>query len=385
VGSWTGSEKDAFQLVLTDFEKRTGQSVNYIETRDLRGVIEQRLHDGDQIDLAGVTGPRHLAELARANAIWPLAAAVDLGAYKAQVAPTFVELGSVDERPYGAFIKSSVKGLIWYNTRVYQRGIPGSWAELQRLGDAAAKVPTLTWCVGLASGESSGWPATDWIENILIRQSGPDVYDRWVAGIQPWSSSEVTRAFQTFGQIVADDAVYGGSEGAIATPFSKAGEPLFTDPPGCLFLQQGSFMVPFLAGSTRLAGTDFDFYAFPPIEPAFAGAIVGAGDLLALFSDNPTARQLLQFLISAEGQSRWVATGGGVLSINSSVTEYPSAVDARAAALLIGARQFRFDGSDQMPSTMSNAFLQATIDFTRDQRSLPDILSRLDEVRGSAY
>jgi alpha-glucoside transport system substrate-binding protein len=205
-----------------------------------------------------------------------------------------------------------------------------------------------------------------------------------VNGQQPWSSAEITRAFQTFGQIVADDAVFGGASGAISTDFKKAGDPLFADPPGCLLMAQGSFMIPFLSGSTRTVGADFDFFPTPQLNPAFDGAVVGGGDLVGLFSQKPAAQNLIAFLVSAEGQARWVASGGA-LSINSRVLTYPTDVAKRAASMLVSARQFRFDGSDQMPTAMNDAFLKAILDFTSDQRRLPDLLAELDAVRESAY
>jgi alpha-glucoside transport system substrate-binding protein len=385
VGSWTGSERVAFQAVLDAFTAKTGEAVEYVETRDLDGVIRQRLADGEPVDVGGVNGPQHLIELARSGLLKPLSSAIDVNAYKSQVAPTFVEMGSVDGRLYGAFIKSSVKGLIWYNPRDYQRGTPITWDDAVRLSAFSSTADTRPWCVGLASGASSGWPGTDWIETILIHQSGADVYDSWVSGQLAWSSTQVRRAFEIFGQVVADDAVFGGSQHAIDTEFTAAGAPLFTQPPGCLFLNQGSFMVPFLAGTTRMAGTDFDFFPFPEMAAAYDGSIVGGGDLVGLFSDNPGARDLIAYLVSAEGQSTWVATGGGVLSVNSGVSNYPTDVERRAAGLLISATAFRFDGSDEMPTAMSLAFMKAVLDFTRDQRNLPQILASLDDVRLTAY
>jgi alpha-glucoside transport system substrate-binding protein len=384
VGSWSGEELVAFRSVLDLFEHRTGHKVTYVETRDLRGTIESRLRDGAALDVAGVTGPAHLAELAGTGVLRPLSAAIDVGAYKSDVAPTFIELGSIDGRLVGAFIKSTAKGLVWYDPGVFRLGVPTDWQDLQRMAVAAAGPRTHPWCVGLSSRESSGWPGTDWVENIVIRQSGADVYDRWVSGHLPWTSREVRRAFELFGQVVAEDAVHGGSSGATTTDFSRAGAPLFTRPPGCLFMQQGSFMLPFLATDGRIPGRDVDFFPFPALDPDHEGVLVGAGDIVALLSDEHGARELIAFLVSAEGQAAWVATGAA-LSINAHVTDYPNDVARRAAGLLVAADQFRFDASDEMPARMSDAFTSGVLEFVADQRRLPDILEGLDAVRRDAY
>jgi alpha-glucoside transport system substrate-binding protein len=384
IGSWTGDELAALRSVLDLFTERTGHVVEVDETRDLRGVIGARLQAGDPPDLAGVSGPAHLSELAHAGALRPLSSAIDVGAYKAGVAPTFIELGSVDGRLVGAFIKSTAKGLVWYDPRVFRLGIPTTWDDLQRMATAAATPPTRPWCVGLASGEASGWPGTDWIEAILIRQAGSNIYDRWVDGQLAWASREVRLAFERYGQVVAEDAVHGGRMHAIETDFSVAGEPLFSRPPGCLFLLQGSFMLPFLAGPERVPGEDLDFFPLPDIDPAHGGSVVGAGDLVVLLTDRPAARDLMAFLVSAEGRAAWVATGAA-LSVNARVTDYPNEVAARAAEVLVSADRFRFDASDEMPTAMSEAFSAAVVEFTADQRRLGAILDGLDAVRRDAY
>jgi alpha-glucoside transport system substrate-binding protein len=310
--------------------------------------------------------------------------AIDLGAYKSAVAPTFIDLGTVDGRLVGAFIKTTAKGLIWYDPSVFQGAAPGTWDELQRAAQATATGGTRPWCVGLASGESSGWPGTDWIENLVIRQSGPDVYDRWVAGDVAWTSREIRRAFEAYGQVVEDKVVFGGRDGAMAADFTTVGDALFTSPPGCVFLQQGSFIVPFLAHSNRAPGVDFDFFPFPEVNPAFDGSVVGAGDLIVLMTDKPAARGLMAFLLSDEAQTAWAETGAA-LSVDSRVAAYPSEIATRMARVLTSAEEFRFDGSDAMPAAMQSAFLRAILDFTADQRRLPDILARLDAVQAQAY
>jgi alpha-glucoside transport system substrate-binding protein len=384
VVSWTGQELTAFRSVISTFTARTGSEVEYIETRDLEGTIRRQLAAGQRVDLAGLTGPAHMAELARSGALRDLRDAIDLGAYKAHVAPTFVELGTVDGRLVGAFIKSTGKGLIWFNPKVYRLGVPPTWSDLQRVSVQAARNDTRPWCMGFESRESSGWPGTDWIEEIVLRQSGPQVYDSWVGGRLAWTSREVRRAFEFFGQVVADGAVAGGVNAALNTNFADAGEPLFTTPPGCLFLNQGSFMPLFLASHGHTAGTDFDFFPFPEIDPAFAGGVVGAGDLFGLLSNRPIARQLIAFLVSSEGQGLLVSAGGG-LSVNAHVRTYPNVIAARAASMLSSADHFRFDGSDLMPPAMSAAFLQAVLDFTARPGDMDTILQHLDTIRQTAY
>jgi alpha-glucoside transport system substrate-binding protein len=384
VVSWTGRELGAFQAAVATFTDRTGIQVEYLATRDLEGTIDRERAAGQRIDLAGLSGPAHMAKLARAGVLLDVGDAIDVVAYKTSVAPTFVDLATVDGRLVGVFIKSTAKGLIWFNPRVYNLGTPLTWADLQRLAAQGARGSTRPWCQGLESNESSGWPGTDWVEQILLRSSGPRVYDDWVAGRLPWTSSPVREAFTMFGQVDADGAVAGGVVGALTTNFAAAGEPLFASTPGCLFFNQASFMPLEFADRGHKPRVDFDFFPFPEINPADDGSVEGGGDLFGLLSTRSAARQLLAFLVSTEGQQLLVSNGFG-LSVNASVTSYPDDIAAREAALLTRADHFRFDASDTMPTAMAAAFNQAMLDFTAHPDQLDEILLRLDRVRVASY
>jgi alpha-glucoside transport system substrate-binding protein len=382
LGSWSGGELAAFEAVVEPFTERTGVTVAYVTTRDLRGQLAEQLASGEPPDIAGLEGPAHLRELSAAGTLRDLGGILDLGRYRADVAPTFIDLGTVDGRLTGVFVRSSIKGLLWFSPRVFRLGIPRSWEELGRMALQAAPRAEAQWCVGLASEEASGWPGTDLVEQFLLRTSGRDAYDAWVAGSLPWTSREVRRAFELYGQVVAEGAVHGGPETALATDFRQAGAPLFSDPPGCLFLHQGSFMPAFFAADGHQPGTDFDFFPFPGIEPDARsdGVVIGGGDLFGVLTDDPAAAALMRYLVSDEAQSLWVAQGGG-LSVKTSVTGYPDTVTRRAAQLLTAADVFRFDASDQMAGALNAAFWQAILDVTADPHRLDDALAGLESLR----
>jgi alpha-glucoside transport system substrate-binding protein len=385
LGSWElpGPEYDAFRAVVAPFEKRTGYEVKYSPTRDLQRVLETGLRSGTVPDVAGLPGPGYLTDFARAGALVDLTKVIDVGQYKRETAPAFVDLGTVDGKLAGVFIKATVKSLIWYNPEVWKYGQPATWSELFNTAMHAADT-TRPWCVGLGSAASSGWPGTDWIEDFVLRQSGPDIYDGWVAGKVRWSSPQIRKAFLAYGSVVADGAVAGGQNEAIQTHFSKAGDGLFGSPPRCLLMHQGSFITSYLDDAVKRLGGSYDFMPFPPIDGRYEDALIGAGDLFALFQDSPGGRELIRYLVSGEAQSIWVKSGGA-LSGNMTVTGYPTSVARREAQLLATASVFRFDASDTMPDVMNTAFWQAVLNFTAKQTDLDDILANLDAVQATAY
>jgi alpha-glucoside transport system substrate-binding protein len=384
VGSWSGTEEASFRAMVEPFEQRTGIEVRYGGTRDLNGLLWKGVAQKNLPDVAGLPGPGQMREFAEIGALKDLTGVIDVPQYKAETVPTFVEFGTVDGKLVGVFIKATLKGMVWFNPRAYTQPIPKDWEELIRRGDQAARGDTKLWCVGLESRESSGWPGTDWIEDIVLRQSGPDVYDDWVEGKLPWSAPEIRAAFELYGDVVAPDNVFGGPVGAVGMAFEDAGNPMFEEPPGCIFHHQASFMTEFFRSSGGGREGEYEFFAFPQIDPRYADAVTGAGDLFGMFNDTPQARALMKYLVSAEAQSIWVQRGGA-LSGNVKVTEYPDPISRRAARVLHEASKFRFDASDMMPEAMNDAFWKAVLEYTRYPARLADILAGLDAVRLEAY
>jgi len=380
VGSWSGAEEASFLAMVQPFEQQTGVSVQYTGTRDLNGLLWQGVAQKNPPDVAGLPGPGQMAEFAQFGALQDLSGVIDVSQYKNDTVPTFIDLGTVDGKLVGVFIKATLKGLIWYNPTVYTVGAPSSWAALQTDAQLARRESN-TWCVALGSDATSGWPGTDWIEDFLLRQSGPDVYDDWVNGKLPWTSPEVKQAFQNYGNIIADSA--GGASSVIATDFQDGGNGLFSDPPMCLFHHQATFMTEFFKSQAGARDGEYDFFPFPALDPRFGNDVTGAGDLFGMFRNTPQSRALISYLLTPEAQSIWVARGGA-LSVNVNVTNYPDDISKRAAQILTSADRFRFDGSDLMPEQLNEAFLRGVIEYTRNPGGLDQILQQLDATSQSS-
>jgi alpha-glucoside transport system substrate-binding protein len=378
VGSWSGAEEQAFLAMVRPFEQDTGITVNYQGTRDLNGLLWEGVAKGKPPDVAGLPGPGQMAEFARHGSLKDLAATIDVSGYKADTVPTFVDLGTVDGKLVGVFIKATLKGLIWYNPNVYTLDDPATWDDLIRSANLARRDDAKTWCLSLGSDATTGWPGTDWIEDIVLRQSGPGVYDDWVAGRIPWTSPEIKSAFEWFGTVVAD--AYGGEAGFIGTDFRDGGNGLFSDPAQCIFHHQATFMTSFFETEAAARKDEYDFFPFPTLDARYANSVTGGGDLFGMFNDTPQSRALMEYLLTPEAQAIWVGRGGA-LSVNSKVTNYPDDISSRAAALLTNAERFRFDASDLMPEQMNTAFLSAVVDYVRDPSQLDPILQSLDEVQ----
>ena len=240
-----------------------------------------------------------------------------------------------------------------------------------------------TWCVGIESGAASGWPATDWIEDIVLRTAGPETYTSWYQGKVKWTDPAIKNAFQIYVNDVVGK-MYGGTQTAVATNFGNGGDPLFSSPPGCVFHHQASFITGFSQFKEHKAGTDYNFFPFPDIDSKYAGAVEGAGDLFGMFHDTAAAKSLMRYLGTAEAQDIWVKKGGA-LSANKNATSYPDDISKRSAQVLADAKIFVFDASDGMPSAMNDAFWKGMVALTGGSKTVDQVLADLDTVPKDAY
>jgi len=389
---WGGEELDNFMAMIEPFEEQTGITVEYEGTRDLNAVLTTRIEGGNPPDLAGLPGPGQLLELARAGELVALNDVLDMDAMREQYDEGFLQLATVDDNLYGIFIKSAVKSLVWYNPKAFEAAgyqIPGTWDELMALSDHIIEDGTTPWCVGLESGAASGWPGTDWIEDIMLRTASTETYDQWVNHEIPWTDPAIKNAWETWGQIVADpEMVFGGAQGVLSTNFGESPFPMFTDPPNCYLHRQASFITSFIQEQfpDLVSGEDFNFFQFPPIDPEQGNPLLVAGDLFGMFNDTPQARALMNYLVTAEAQSIW-AERGGFLSANKTVDPmvYPAPLTQQIAEMLTQATAVRFDASDLMPEAVNNSFWSGILDFVSDPGSLDSTLQSIEETAQDAY
>jgi len=384
IGTWTDTEQANFLAMVKPWEDSSGYTVKYQGTRSINDILAAGIPTGVLPDLAGLPGPGQMADYVKAGALQPLDDVLDISTYTSETNAALVNYGKVDGKTYGVFIKAALKGLIFYNPKLhdYSTGAPKTWDELTQMGAANKGNAQALWCLGIESGAASGWPGTDWIENILLRQSGPDVYNDWWAGKVKWTDPKIKAAFDVYMDVVKNS--FGGGTNAVATKFQTAGDPLFANPPGCELFEQASFMSGQGAFATKKADTDYNAFPFPAINPDYATAIEGAGDLFGMFHATDGAKSLMKYLVTAPAQDIWVKAGGA-LSANKNATDYPDNFSKAQGAAVAAAKQFVFDASDVMPSAMNAAFWQHIVSLTSGSETVDAALTALQKVADDAY
>lgn len=389
LGAFTGAEASAFEDVISVFEEANpGIDVTYSGINDFDTQIEVRVQAGDAPDIAAFPQPGGAARLARGGQLvplWPEA----LEQYEQNYAPVWQELASVDGVPYGMFHRVNAKGWIWYNKPMWEEAgyaIPETWDELMQLSEEMQATGTAPWCDGISAGAATGWKGTDWIENIMLRTQPVETYDAWVAGELPFTSPEVTNAFETLETIwMNPDMVYGGPQTIALTEVPQSAAWLFDDPPRCWMHMQGSFVTNFFPTTVQQnLDEQVGVFIMPPIDPEVTPALEIGGDVFVVTAgnDRPEVKQFMEFLGTVESTTPWASLGGALFPHQGQdLSVYPTEIERSMAETIIDAEQARFDGSDNMAANLNQAFWKGITDWVSGNRDLEAALQDIDGAR----
>ena len=269
--------------------------------------------------------------------------------------------------------KVDVKSLVWYVPENFEDAgyeVPTTMEELIALSDQIVADGGTPWCIGLGSGDATGWPATDWVEDIMLRTQAPEVYDGWVTNEIPFTDERIVNAINVFGSFAKNDAyVNGGAVAVAATDFRDAPAGLFTVPPQCYMHRQASFIPSFFPEGTVI-GVDADFFYFPAFASEDLGnPVLGGGTLFTVTRDSEVARAFIDFLKTPIAHEIWMAQSGFLTPLSTvNPDAYANATLKGLGNILLNATTFRFDGSDLMPGAIgAGAFWTGMFNFVRGQ------------------
>ncbi len=271
---------------------------------------------------------------------------------------------------YGLFYKVDVKSLVWYVPENFEDAgyeVPETMEELKALSEQIVADGGTPWCIGLGSGPATGWPATDWVEDMMLRINTPADYDAWVSNELKFDDPKVVAAIDEFGWFARNDKMVAGGAAAVgSTDFRDSPKGLFTSPPQCFMHRQASFITSFFPEGI-VVGEDVDFFYFPAYaEKDLGKPVLGAGTLFVITQDSPVAQAFLRFLESPISHEVWMAQTGFLTPHKGVNTDaYGDPTQKKMGDVLLQADTFRFDGSDLMPGAVgAGAFWTGMVDYT---------------------
>jgi alpha-glucoside transport system substrate-binding protein len=365
-GPYRGAEADRLVEILQPWSERTGKAVRYIGSLDFVSDLRRRVEEsGDPPDIAIIPQPGLIRGFAQEGQLVPVPDRT-LAAVRENYSAEAARLGQLEGEQYAVPFRLTVKSLVWYRPALFrQRGwtVPRTSAELGRLVRAAAGAGLAPWCFSMASGSATGWPATDWVEDLVLRSEGPDRYRRWATGAIPFSDPAIARAFDRFRTLVLDPGqVAGGIEAVAQTLVAEAWEPLLADPPGCALYKQADFAADWMPADTTFGPRgDVDWFVLPGDDAGLPPVLVG-GDQLVQFDRDPDVDDLMTYLAGPTAGASWVARGGFVSPKRTiGLDVYPPGNPRNVAELIAQRPQLAFDASDQMPPDVGSGLLWSGI------------------------
>jgi alpha-glucoside transport system substrate-binding protein len=395
-GAPTGVEGQALTGFIDAYNEATGADITFTGSDDFEAQLRIRVDGGDPPAVAFTPQPGTICDFAEEGALVSLEdMGFDIDEMRENHSAYWVGLGQCEDgNHYGIPWFPNFKSIVFYHEPTFEEmgyEIPETWDDMVELSQQIVDDGMTPWCMGWESGGATGWPGTDWIEDIVVRQSGAEVYQQWYTNEIPFNDPQIVQAFDTFAEIFkADGFVLGGAENAAGVAFSDSPGPLFSDPPGCLMLKQGSFIANFFVDQPDYEPGDEDnikTFPFPSID-GNVGAM-GGGDTLIVFDGSGDIPDVIRDWISPEWQCTLASPqGGGIAAFGGhgvdGVERLPGHKDvdpncydteqsqafAEAVTDALAANAFVFDASDLMPPAVGQGtFWEAMVDWSRGASS----------------
>ena len=383
-GAFVDSEAAAFDESVKPFEDATGVDVVYNGDKSFEQQLNVQVQAGNPPDVALLPQPGGMKNYASQGKLFPLPDDI-VASIDANYGPGWKEVGTADDgKVYGVFHRVNLKGLVFYPKAGFEAKYtaPTTWAEMKTLMDQMVADGTPPWCIGIESGAGTGWPFTDWVEEVMLRTVGADGYDKWVAGETPFNDASVKTAFQDVMDIWGNsDYVYGGAQYIVQTNFGEAPKAAFTDPPKCWLTNQGNFITDFFPDDVK---ADLDakvgVFALPAIDDAIGTPAMVGGDQAVAFADRPEVWAFLKYLTTPEAGVSWSQSGGALFPYKGQdLANYSSELNRAFAKAIVDASFVRFDGSDAMPAAVgSGTFWTESVKLINGQQDIDTTLSNIE-------
>jgi len=371
---WTGAEEVIFQKVLDVFEKATGATVKHSCSQSSEQQIVIDIKAGSPTNISVFPQPGLAANMAAINGLVPLDNKTrDYVVKNFAAGKSWADLGTYANKAgkkefYGVFYNVNLKSLVWYvpeNFKEKGYKVPKTMEELQTLTKKIAADGGKPWCIGLGSDAATGWPGTDWVEDMMLRTQTPEVYDGWVNNTVKFNDKRVIEAIDAYGWFAKNDAYVDGGAKAVATvSFKDSPKGMFASPPKCYMHRQASFITNFFPEGKQEEG---DFFYFPSFASKKLGnPVLGGGTILTITKDSKAARAFMDFIAQPQASEIWMAEGGFLTPLKTAdINKYKTAQLKKQGEIFLNATTFRFDGSDLMPGAIgAGSFWKGMVDYS---------------------
>lgn len=356
---WSGAEEEKANAIFAPFVEACGVQIVANSTRDAAVLDTAVKSTPPDVLFWPTTAPLTLYP----DKLQPMG---DIGAVAANYENFWIDLGSADGRWLAVPVKADIKSIIWYSPAQFEAlgyEVPTTFEELDALVEQMVADGQVPWSMGMESGAATGWTGSDFIQDLLLAQQGPDYVMDLISGDIAYDDAGVIQAYETYAKWASDETyTVGGADGTVNTPFLDAIYKLFSDPPEALLVKQSGF-----AGGEILKqfpnlvyGTDFDFFAFPG-----AKGMQGGADFMMAFGTSPATKALVAYITGEIGAQTWASVGFDLSPNNLAAGMYTDAQLSKKADALAAASGFTPDIGDTIPAPFGDAEWKAIIDVVQ--------------------
>jgi len=384
-GPFTDADEVKFNESIKAFEEKTGIDIAYEGSKEFEATISVRVNGGNAPDIADFPQPGLLKGFVKDGKVIDVRSFLSEDYLKKQYKQSWLDMATMPGKDgdiqAGIWARSSVKSLVWYNKKQFAEAgytVPKTWDELMALTDQIAQDGDPAWSIGIESGTATGWPATDWVEDFMLRTTSPENYDKWVSGELPFTDPIVKNAVEKMSEIwFNEDYVYGGRKSIATTAFGDAVKPIFDNPPKAWLHRQAGFITSFFPEG--LTADDFDWFPLPEIDPQYGTPALISGDIYAMFNDRPEVRAVMEYFTTGESLKTWIQSGGVTAPMNDADPAwYANDAERKMAEFLQTADTIRFDGSDLMPGAVgAGTFWKGMTDYVSGTVDLDKALAEI--------
>ncbi|MDT0166732.1 ABC transporter substrate-binding protein [Actinotalea sp. AC32] len=372
------------------FEECTGATIQYEGSREFEAQLLVRIQAGNAPDIAYIPQPGLLQTIVRDNPDAMVPAPDETEANVDEFfAPSWKEYGTVDGEFYAAPLGANMKSFVWYSPQMFADAgyeIPETWDDMIALSDQIVADGGKPWCAGIESGDATGWPATDFVEDVVLRSAGEDVYDQWVSHEIPFNDPQIVEALDEVAGILKNpdyvNAGFGDVTTIATTPWTDGGFPILEGE--CWMHRAANFYQNQWPEGTEVA-EDGDVFAFYlPSMTEGTQPVLGGGEFVAAFDDRPEVQAFQTYLSSDHwaNEKAKMTEAGGWVSANSGLDVENLATDFDKLSSTILASPdavIRFDASDLMPGAVgAGTFWTEMVNFFALDKSSQEVADAIE-------
>ncbi|OAH12246.1 ABC transporter substrate-binding protein [Streptomyces jeddahensis] len=377
---------DGLKAKVNPEAKAQGITVQWRKVDNINQIIVQKVQANDAPDIALLPQPGIIKDFATKGKVTPLDDVLDIPALQKSMTPGTLDVAKVNGKTYGLMVSMNVKGLVFYPKKAFEAAgytAPKTLDELNALTEKIKADGKTPWCLGIEAATATGWPATDWFENLVLKYGGVDKYNEWISHKIKFDSPLVRQAAAQFEKIAFTDGnVLGGRKSIASNNFGTAGNPMFQSKPGCYMYQQGSFITGFFPKAVQKnLDSEVGVFGLPPVTAGGDNPVEGGGDTASIYQDSPAARKVMKLLAATDVGTTAAKNGSSFISPHKDfpLSNYPLKTTQSIAKVAYDSTGFAFDGSDAMPTAVgTGSFWKEMTAWISGQESLDAALKNID-------